>query len=328
MTHWTDDFTHDHFTDGTYTVGALPSYHVGGGDLSVEVLDWTDEHLSGRYLRDGGVFTSWLRVDDITNLYFAQLRLSNLSDTFIRGLIYGPDIPSGVGGVANEADVTYGGPSFGGDFAMFFADQPTSGPVTITMEVFAPGLLIGQAAIRLKVTWPPDHFDESVLAIADADWATLKGMTLWPEVVANGRSGLGALDPSAHDVVFTEWHYDDEGGGPPPPPPRATMALGANPGSIPADASSTSDVTAYVRDHSGAGVPGLGVVFTPASHFGGAVTDNGDGTYDTTFTSDLNPGSVEVQAAAATLRATTAIRQRGEQGDMHAGAHQVGILRP
>src|SRR5581483_1763370 len=41
-----------------------------------------------------------------------------------------------------------------------------------------------------------------------------------------------------------------------------TITVGANPNSIPADGTSQSDVTAYVRDHHGNGVPGLTVDFT------------------------------------------------------------------
>jgi hypothetical protein len=104
------------------------------------------------------------------------------------------------------------------------------------------------------------------------------------------------------------------------------IKVGAQPNSIPADGTSQSDVTALVRDHTGAGVPGLAVVFTPAAHFGGAVTDNGDGSYDTLFTSDTNPGSVEVQAKTGTISATTSIQQR-PPGDIHAGPPQVGIVK-
>ena len=112
------------------------------------------------------------------------------------------------------------------------------------------------------------------------------GSNLVPVDASNVTTGLAA--PGAAPYVRISYVT----------PPAAMVTVSASAASVPADGTSTLQVTAAVEDRYGNARPGDSVEFS-SSDAGmriGAVTDHGDGTYTATVTSSTTAGSATITA--------------------------------
>lgn len=298
---WTDDFSHDYFADSTYNLidgvegtdfsiaSSMLDFLSGGGTVT-----WDDARAVAA--------TGWVEVtfQDATELVSPDTTGGN----FALGLV---DPASGTQVIA-QLD-TFGGYFFFGPSGEFIDSggivYPDSGPVVVRCAISATDVV-------LSVTGNADS--SASISGSDADAMAAASPSPWTSV-ALGR---------ASDVHATEWAYDVT------PLATDTIVLVVDPNEIVADGTSISTATATITDGGGAPMPGETVTFTAtgAGTFG-TVTDHGDGTYSSRYTSDTTPGAVTVTAADASLSlSTTALitQLATAVGSIGAGAPQTGIV--
>lgn len=145
-------------------------------------------------------------------------------------------------------------------------------------------------ATPLELTFTPDDWDAprtvSVAAVDDADPEGAHSDTITHAVSSADPDYDGIAVPDVTVAVG-----DDD-------PDPATSTVSADPGRLPADGSSGSEITVRLNDADGSGLGVGGATVTLSSTAGSlsGLTDHGDGTYTSTLTAASRPDTATVSA--------------------------------
>ena len=175
------------------------------------------------------------------------------------------------------------------------ADGTSTSTITVRLkDVFGTSLSVGGATVALSTT------GGTLSTVTDNGNGTYSATLTAPSSVGSGVVS-GTVNGTAIVSTATVTFHVPIG-----PASGATSTIGASPAAIAADGSSTSTITVQLEDAAGSNLLAGGdtVVLSTTGGTLSAVTDNHDGTYTATLTSDSSPGSGVV---SGTVNATAIV---------------------